>query len=65
MLKEVEGFKEIYIRKNYNEEEWKKLKEQREEAKLKNDERSEEEKNTFFWRVKSDRIVKWYIKERK
>ena len=34
------------------------------EAKEKNDERSEEEKTTFFWRVLGDRVRKWYIKEK-
>ena len=63
-LREVDGCKDIYIKKNRNEDERKRHTELVEQARELNDERSEEEKNTFFWRVLGERVRKWFIKER-
>ena len=40
------------------------FKELKEEARQKNDERTTEEKTKFFWRVKNNKIMKWYINNR-
>merc|ERR1711980_35844 len=63
-LKEMEGFQEIYIKKNRNEEERKIHSELVHQAKVLNDERSENERSKFFWRVMGEKVRKWYIKKR-
>ena len=63
-LREVEGCRNIYIKKNRNEEERKRHSELVEQARALNDERSEEEKNAFFWRVMGDQVRKWYMRRR-
>lgn len=63
-LKQSEEHKDVYLKKYRNEEERKKLGEMHEEAKKMNEERTEEDKTKFFWRVLGDRLRKWYIKER-
>ena len=63
-LREVEGCKDIYIKKNRNEDERKRHSELVSQAEVLNNERSETEKNTFFWKVLGDRVRKWYIKKR-
>lgn len=63
-LRDIEGCKEIYIKKNRNEEERKRYKELGAEARMKNEERSEEDKKIFFWRILGDKVRKWYIRER-
>ena len=56
-------FKDIWIKRDMNEEERVKEKELREEAKEKNDKRTEIEKKTFYWRVLDMRLRKWYIQD--
>ena len=56
------GLKEdVFIKKSMNEEERQKFKELKEEAKQNNYERTTERKQSFFWRVKNNKIMKWYI----
>ena len=61
-LAEVEEYKKVWIRADLNEEERAARNELIKEAKEKNGQRSEAEKNTFFWRVLDGRIKKWYVK---
>lgn len=63
-LKTNEDTKMIYIRRNMTEEERVKVREMMTEAKEKNEARSEEEKKKFFWRVRNERLKKWWIGER-
>ena len=63
-LKETAGYENIYIKRNKNEEERKKHNELVAEAKVKNNERSEDEKKAFFWKVVGDRVRKWFVKEK-
>jgi len=58
-----EELRRVFIRRNMSEEEREKLKEMLTEAKHRNDERSEEEKEQFFWRVRNERMVKWWIRD--
>ena len=64
-LKESENFKNIYIRRNMNQEERQKLKEQLNDIKEKNDGRNEEEKKNFYWKLRNGKIVKWWIPKTK
>lgn len=61
-LAQTERYKDVWIRKDLNEEERARRNELMNEAKEKNDQRSEEEKNRFYWRVVEEKIKKWYIK---
>ena len=63
-LKETAGLENIYIKRNKNEEERKKHNELLAEAKVKNNERSEDEKKAFFWKVVGDRVRKWFVREK-
>ena len=63
-LKETAGYENIYIKRNKNEEERKKHNELVAEAKVKNNERSEDEKKAFFWKVVGDRVRKWFVREK-
>ena len=53
----------VFIRRNMSEEEREKLREMLTEAKHRNDERSEEEREQFFWRVRHERLIKWWIRD--
>jgi hypothetical protein len=61
-LAKVEEYKNIWIKKDMSEEERAKTKALIEEAKEQNDNRTEEEKGVFFYRVVDMKIRKWYIK---
>ena len=61
-LSENEKFKKVWIRRDLNEEERKKMSELYMEAKQKNDQRKEEEMLKFYWRVKDSRLRKWYVR---
>ena len=61
-LSKVKGYERLMIRKDLNEEEREKLKMMKDQVKVKNEERSEEERKVFFWRIKDMRVRKWYIK---
>ena len=54
----------IYIRRNMTEEERVKVREMMTEARERNEARSEEEKKKFFWKVKNERLRKWWIGKR-
>ena len=47
-----------------NEEERQKINELIKEAKEKNENRTEEEKKKFYWKVKDERLRKWYLTKR-
>ncbi len=55
-------FKQVWIRREMNEEERKKLNELRSEAKERNEQRTQEERELFFWRVMDLRLRKWYVR---
>lgn len=62
-LHSYEELKKVFIRRNMSEEEREKLREMITEAKDRNEERSEEEKEQFFWRVRHEKLVKWFIRD--
>ena len=61
-LAKVDDMKDIWIRRDMNEDERKKIKELVAEAKAKNEERTPDEVNKFFWKVIDMRIRKWWLK---
>ena len=63
VLSTKQGYKKVYIRKNMNEEERKNFKEMVVDVKMKNEERTEEEKEKFFWRIRNDKVMKWWRKK--
>ena len=60
-LDKVEQYKKVWIKRDMNEEERFKINELIKEAKEKNENRSEEEKKKFYWKVKDERLRKWYL----
>ena len=62
-LARAAGMKDIWIRRAMNEEERIHHKELVEEAKAKNEERTQEEMKCFVWKVKDMRIRKWWLRE--
>ena len=58
-----EEFKNVWINKDLDEEERNKVKELVKEAKQKNDMRTEEEKEKFYWRVRDLRVRKVFIRK--
>ena len=58
-----EAYKNVWLKRDLDEEERNKMKELNQCAKVKNEERSEEEKKEFFWRVLDMRVIKWYLKK--
>ena len=56
-----EDYKNIWIRRDMNEEERNKTSELWKQAKEKNESRSEEEKKKFYWRVRDMKLIKWMI----
>ena len=63
-LKDSHGTKMIFVRRNMSQEERAKMRELVGEVKDKNEARTEEEKKQFFWKVRNDRVWKWWTKER-
>ena len=61
--KETE-YSKIYLRKDLNKEERENLKIMLQEARNKNESRSEEEKESFFWKVKDMKIKKWFFNKK-
>ena len=53
----------IWIKRDMNQEEREKERKLRNEAREKNEKRTETEKKKFFWRVLDMRLRKWYIRE--
>ena len=62
-LKDHEETKAIYIRRNMTQEEREKVRELVTEMKERNEARSEEERNKFFWKVRNERLKKWWINQ--
>jgi len=60
-LAQREEYKKIWIKKDMNEEERANINELLQEAKQKNETRTEEEKKIFYWRVRDQRMIKWYL----
>ena len=52
--------KGIYIRRNMTEEERENLRDVLRQAKELNDERTEEDRKKFFWRVRNEKLRKWW-----
>ena len=63
-LAKTETFKNIWIKKDLNEEERARINELWTEAKAKNEERTEAQKKVFYWKVIDMKVRKWYIKPR-
>ena len=62
-LASKEEYKKVWVRRDLNEDERAKLGELWNEAKEKNQNRTETEKRRFYWRVIDMRLRKWYRKE--
>ena len=60
-LKAEEEWKNVWVNKCLNKEDREKLKVMRAEAKERNDQRSEEDKNRFFFKVVGWQIKKWHM----
>ena len=63
-LKDEEEMENIWIRRCLNKEDRQILKKKFDEAKQKNEARSEEEKSNFFFKVVGLQVKKWYINKR-
>ena len=63
-LSKKEETKNVWIRRDLNEEERAKMTELWEEAKAKNESRTEAEKKKFRWKVMDMRLRKWYFRMR-
>lgn len=61
-LTQTDLYKDVWIREDLNEEERTRRNELSKEAKEKNQQRSETEKNEFFWRILDGKIKKWYLR---
>ena len=62
-LSKIEEQKHIVIRRDLTQEEREVIKKLQDEAKLKNDGRTEEETQQFFYRIWEMKVRKWYIKK--
>ena len=62
-LSKTEEYKDIWLKRDLTEEERNRKRELSQCAKERNEERSEEEKKEFFWRVLDLRLVKWIIRK--
>ena len=56
-------YKNIWIKRDMNMKEREKERDLRDEAKEKNERRTETEKKKFYWRVLDKKLRKWYIRE--
>ena len=63
-LRFVADHEKIFLRQDLNKEEREKLGYMLQDVKVRNDQRSEEQKEMFFWRVRNMRIRKWFINRR-
>lgn len=61
-LKELEPYKKVFIRRNMTEEERDNLNELLTTARQRNEERTDEERNQFFWRIKNEKLLKCLIR---
>ncbi len=62
-LTKIEEMKEIWIKRDMNEEERSKLKKLRVEAQSKNEERTQEQARRFVWKVVDMKVRKWCHKD--
>ena len=62
-LSKTENMKHIWIRRDMTEEERNSLKNLREEAKTKNEERTQDQAKSFVWRVVDQKLKKWWLKD--
>ena len=62
-LRDSNNYGDIKIKKLLDEDERAELKKLLEEARVRNGDRSEEDKNEFFWRVVDLNLRKWYIRK--
>ena len=56
-------YKDVWLKRDLDEEERSKMKELSQCAKDRNEKRTEEEKKEFFWRILDMRLVKWYVRK--
>lgn len=63
-LKNSQETNMIYVRRNMSQEERAKMKEMVTEVRERNEARTEEEKKKFFWKIRNDKVWKWWTKER-
>ena len=56
-------YKDVWLKRDLDEEERSKMKELSQCAKDRNEKRTEEEKKEFFWRILDMRLVKWYARK--
>ena len=63
-LAEREEYKNVWIKRDMNVEEREREKDLRREAKEKNDQRTGNEKEEFYWRVMDMKLRKWYMRGR-
>ena len=56
----MEEIKQVWIKRDMNEEERKKERELLAEAQTKNEERTEEQVENFYWRVVDQKVRKWW-----
>ena len=63
-LDKIDEYKNIWIKMDMNEEERLRINELIKEAKEKNKNRTEEAKMKFYWKVKDERLRKWYLTKR-
>ncbi|MPC97330.1 hypothetical protein E2C01_092641 [Portunus trituberculatus] len=61
-LKDAKETKMIYVRRNMTEEDRAKMRELTTEVREKNEARSEDDK--FFWKVKNEKVWKWWFNGR-
>ena len=62
-LRETEELNKVVKRRCLPVEEWKLLMEKKEEAKQRNEQRTDRERNEFFYRVVGLQVKKWYIRK--
>lgn len=62
-VSKTETYKKVWVRKDRSVEERNTIRDLKNQAKEKNEARSEEEKNKFFWRVIDMDLRKWYRRE--
>ena len=63
-LKDTQETRMIYVRRNMTQEERDKMRELITEVKLRNEARSEDDKTKFFWKVRNEKVWKWWISGR-
>ena len=62
-LSKIGNMKHIWIRRDMNEEERNKIRDLKDEAKTKNEERTRDQAETFVWKVVDLKLKKWWLKD--